>query len=60
MPHDDDAAAVIEQVYKDIGLMDSSEIDPNIVPYALNKAIRGLRKSGAPFTRFIPFIHIGL
>ena len=56
-----DVAVVIEQVCRDIESIDASDIvDSEIVPYALDKVIRHMRDSGIPFTRFIPFIHIGL
>ncbi|KAI0701815.1 hypothetical protein BC835DRAFT_178849 [Cytidiella melzeri] len=55
-----DTAAVIEQVCKDIESADSSDLDPSVVPYALDNAIRSLRNNGVPLLRLIPFIHIGL
>lgn len=51
---------VIERVCKDIESTDASDIDPSIVPYALDNAVCSLLDSGIPLTRLIPFIHIGL
>lgn len=60
MIHDQDVASVIGQVCRDVESTVSSDLDPNVVPYALDKAIRNLHDSGVSFARLVPFIHIGL
>jgi hypothetical protein len=52
-----DGPAMAEWVYKD--LLQASSLDLEDVPYALDAAVERLRQTGAPPTRWAPFVHMG-
>lgn len=54
-----ETALIIEHVRGEIFAQSLTGPDYTVVPYALDRAIRGLRDSGTPLTHWIPFIHIG-
>lgn len=59
MRNDTDATAVTEQIYAEAHAQNITDLNYAAFPYALDKAIRSLRNSGVPLTRWIPFIHVG-
>jgi len=48
---------IAEEVYK--GLF-NSQPDPSYTAHALHVAVRKLRDTGADFTSWVPFIHLGV
>jgi hypothetical protein len=40
-------------------LFEKETIDADSIPYALDHAVRTLRKSGVPWQRWATFIHMG-
>jgi hypothetical protein len=55
--HDWDGPQITEAVYRE--LFKGEFLDLDIVPYALDAAVRRLRDSGAPPSRWAPYIHLG-
>jgi hypothetical protein len=55
--NDADGPQVARVVYEQLIL--SETFDANSIPYALDKAVTGLRDSGLSPARWAPFIHIG-
>jgi len=55
---DSDGPKVAELVYKNI--MDNRKaLDVHATAEALHSAVQSLKDKGAPFERWIPFIHMG-
>jgi hypothetical protein len=54
---DVDGPTVAGSVYEE--LFKSEELDPSVIPYALDDAIQKLRKLGVSPHRWATFIHIG-
>jgi hypothetical protein len=54
---DVDGPAVAEGVYREI--LSRKEITLDDIPYALDAAVRRLRDSGVPASRWATFIHLG-
>ena len=52
-------AEIAAQVRGEIDGHDVMNPDFEVIPYALDRAIRKLRDSEVPFSSWIPFIHIG-
>lgn len=55
--NDEDGPVVARIVYTE--LMKHEKWDPDVIPFALDQAIRELRKSGVPAHRWAPYIHMG-
>jgi hypothetical protein len=47
------AASVYEELFK------NDELDPSVIPYALDDAVRKLQKDGISPHRWATFVHIG-
>jgi hypothetical protein len=54
---DQDGPTAATSVYR--SLFESDYLDLDDIAYALDDAIGELRTSGAPSTRWAPFVHIG-
>jgi hypothetical protein len=54
---DIDGPAVSSHFYQEIMKKDTIEADD--IPYALDSAVRALRKTGLPPNRWATFIHMG-
>ncbi len=55
--NDEDGPVVAKIVYSE--LMKEQFWDPDVIPFALDLAIRTLRRSGVPPYRWAPYIHMG-
>jgi hypothetical protein len=54
---DFDGPFIAERVYKSIFL--EGKLDLQAVPHALDAAVRELRETGAPPSRWATYVHIG-
>jgi hypothetical protein len=57
---DIDGPIVAETVYKELFTCDGEMMDFDVVPYALDAAVRKLRAQGLEPSRWAPYIHIGM
>jgi hypothetical protein len=57
---DIDGPVVAETVYKELFAGEGDILNFNIVPYALDAAVRRLRSQGLEPSRWAPYIHIGV
>lgn len=57
---DHDGPEIAKTVYSRLFGGNEDLLDPEIVPYALDEAVRALRKSGASPGRWATYVHIGL
>ena len=57
---DFDGPLVAESVYKELFSTESEYIEPDAVAYALDVAVRKLRKAHPEPSRWAPYIHLGL
>jgi CHAT domain-containing protein len=57
---DIDGPMVAETVYKEFFACDGETLDFDVVPYALDTAVRKLRAQGLEPSRWAPYIHIGM
>ncbi|EIN06799.1 hypothetical protein PUNSTDRAFT_136629 [Punctularia strigosozonata HHB-11173 SS5] len=57
---DADGPMVAAAVYEDIFSGDSEYIDPDVIPYALDAAVRRLRADHPEPSRWAPYIHLGI
>jgi hypothetical protein len=59
--YDLDGPTVITKIYKELFKDEpGATLDPNDVPYALDAILAELRAAGLHFTRWAPYIHVGL
>jgi CHAT domain-containing protein len=58
--NDVDGPVVAETVYRELFAGDGDELDFDVVPYALDAAIRKLREQGLEISRWAPYIHVGV
>jgi hypothetical protein len=54
---DVDGPTIAESVYEE--LFQNDELDPNVIPYALDDAVQKLRKHRISPHRWATFVHIG-
>jgi len=57
---DVDGPVVAKSVYEALFRSDGEYIDPEMIPYALDAAVRSLRERGIRPTRWAPYVHIGI
>jgi CHAT domain-containing protein len=57
---DVDGPIVAECVYRDLFAGDGQHLDMDVLPYALDAAVRQLREQGVEPSRWAPYIHLGL
>jgi hypothetical protein len=57
---DVDGPVVARKVYHALFNGGDGKLDPEVVPYALDEAVRELRSQGLPPSRWAPYVHIGL
>jgi CHAT domain-containing protein len=57
---DVDGPIVAETIYQELFAGDGDVLDFDVVPYALDAAVRTLREKGLEPSRWAPYIHIGL
>lgn len=57
---DVDGPVIAKKVYEEIFAGDSEYLDPDSIPYALDAATRELRAKGLHFSRWAPYVHIGM
>jgi hypothetical protein len=55
--NDSDGPRIAKAVYGE--LFKGDFVDLDVVPFALDNAVHALRVSGAPPSRWVPYIHIG-
>jgi hypothetical protein len=58
--HDMDGPEIAGAIYQELFGRESEQLDSSDIPYALDAAVQRLRARGAHFTRWAPYIHIGL
>ena len=58
--HDADGPEVAKIIYSRLFEGDSEYLDPDVIPSALDEAVRALRDAGHPPSRWAPFIHLGM
>jgi hypothetical protein len=56
---DIDGPLVAETVYKQLFAGDSEYLNLDVIPHALDDAVRILRDMGLPPSRWAPYVHIG-
>jgi hypothetical protein len=57
---DIDGPLVAKTVYQRLFASKSVNIDPDVVPHALDDAVRALRGLGLPPSRWACYVHIGI
>jgi hypothetical protein len=57
---DVDGPMIAKYIYEELFKGESDYLDPNIVPYALDEAVRKLREIEPSPSRWAPYIHIGM
>jgi hypothetical protein len=57
---DVDGPVVARAVYTELFGGKGESLDPDVVPYALDTAVRQLREKGLHLSRWAPYIHIGM
>ena len=57
---DADGPRVAQRVYEELFREQGGNLDPDVVPYALDDAVRAMRKEGVPAERWALFIHLGM
>jgi hypothetical protein len=55
--HDEDGPKIAQNVYD--SLFQNPELQLDHIPYALDAAVRALRKEGVPAHRWASFMHMG-
>jgi hypothetical protein len=55
--NDEDGPKIARRVYE--RLFENDRLDLDDIPYALDDAVRMLRQSGVPATRWALFLHMG-
>jgi hypothetical protein len=55
---DKDGPFIAQTLYNE--LYKNENLDPDIIPYALDAAVRHLQESGQPSERWATYIHIGV
>lgn len=56
---DVDGPIVAKIVYECLHREGADVLDPDVVPYALDAAVRKLRDMGLSANRWAPFVHVG-
>ena len=56
---DVDGPVIAETVYEEL-YPAGGALDPDAVPYALDRAVRKLRAKGLSASRWAPYIHLGV
>ena len=56
---DADGQFVARCVYEEMFKGDREDLDADDVAYGLDKAVQKLRASGAPASRWAPYVHFG-
>jgi hypothetical protein len=54
---DADGPLVAKHIYS--ALSSGAELDADVIPYALDEAVRVLRENGLPPSQWATFVHIG-
>ena len=57
---DIDGPVVASSVYEALFHSEGDYIDPEVIPYALDAAVRDLRERGIRPSRWAPYLHIGI
>jgi hypothetical protein len=57
---DGDGPIVARTVYQEIFRENPALLDMDVIPYALDEAMRVLRQGGASPSRWAPYVHIGI
>jgi hypothetical protein len=57
---DVDGPRIAKSVYEDVFKDDSEYIDPDDIAYALDAAVRRLRREEKDPRRWAPYIHLGM
>jgi CHAT domain-containing protein len=57
---DMDGPVVAGSIYRELFAGNSEELDMDVLPYALDAAVRHLRDQGVEPSRWAPYIHLGL
>lgn len=57
---DVDGPVVANKVYRRLFEGDSDVLNPDAIPYALDEAMQELRKNGLHWSRWAPYVHIGV
>ena len=55
---DEDGPLVSKEIYS--ALLEDEVMNPHVIPYALDSAIRKLRELGAPQERWATYVHVGI
>lgn len=55
-----DGPVVAKSVYETLSHSDGEYVDPEMIPYALDAAVRSLRERGIRSNRWAPYVHIGI
>ncbi len=58
--NDADGAKVAQTVYQQLFAAEVPYLDPDTVAYALDDAVRRMRREGIQASRWAPFIHLGI
>ncbi len=57
---DMDGPTVAQTLYRRLFHNDAEFLDPDIVPYAIDEAVRELRTRGVSPNRWATYIHVGM
>lgn len=57
--NDADGPIVAETVYRSLYTLSAGSLDQDVVPYALDDAVRALRESGLSASRWASYVHLG-
>ena len=58
--NDKDGPVIAKEFYKEIFKFGGENYDARNAAYALHKAVKCMRKSGVPSSRWAPFVHYGV
>ena len=56
---DVDGPIIAETVYEELYPV-GAVLDPDVVPYALDRAVQKLRARGLSASRWAPYVHLGI
>ena len=57
---DVDGPAVAQIVYEELFSAEAEVLDADVIPYALDLAVRKLRAKGLATSRWAPYVHLGV
>lgn len=57
---DADGPTIAKHIYQALFDGNSEYLDPDLIPFALDAAVRELRENGVHPSRWAPYVHVGI